>query len=109
MTSNGSASWIKRIDVTYQAEEQERTLLIALHRPIVNNGIKYTSRGERLREYKVVESADNVTLVARKRRKRVAIDGDKNYSRAKPVRHRGVVRRGSGFEDSFKRNWSLHT
>jgi hypothetical protein len=31
---------IKRIDLTYQAEERQHTLLVALHLQIVNDGIK---------------------------------------------------------------------
>ena len=58
---------IKRIDVTYQAEERQHTLLMTLSLPIVNDGIQYTGRGERLREYEVVEGADSVTLVAKKK------------------------------------------
>ena len=58
---------IKRIDVTYQAEERQHTLLMTLSLPIVNDGIKYMGRGEKLREYEVVEGADSVTLVAKKK------------------------------------------
>ena len=58
---------IKRIDVTYQAQERQHTLLMTLELPIVNDGIQYTGRGEKIREYKVVDGTDSVTLVAKKK------------------------------------------
>ena len=58
---------IKRIEVTYQAQERQHTLLMTLELPIVNDGIQYTGRGEKIREYKVVDGTDSVTLVAKKK------------------------------------------
>lgn len=58
---------IKRIDVTYQAQERQHTLLMTLELPIVDDGIKYTGRGEKLREYELVHGTDSVTLVAKKK------------------------------------------
>ena len=58
---------IKRIDVKYEAEQRQHVLLMTLHLPIVNDGIKYKGKGERLREYDVIDGADKVELVAKKK------------------------------------------
>jgi DNA invertase Pin-like site-specific DNA recombinase len=58
---------IKRIDVKYEAEQRQHILLMTLHLPIVNDGIKYKGKGERLREYDVIDGADKVELVAKKK------------------------------------------
>jgi len=58
---------IKRIEVTYQAEQRQHTLLVTLQLPIVNDGIRYSGRGEKLKEYEVVHGIDRVSLIAKKK------------------------------------------
>lgn len=58
---------IKRIDVTYQTEQRQHTLLMTLHLPIVNDGIKVTRTDTKLREYEVVKGTDSVTMVTKKK------------------------------------------
>ncbi len=58
---------IKRIDVKYEAEQRQHVMLMTLHLPIVNDGIKYTGKGQKLREYEVVNGDDRVTVVAKKK------------------------------------------
>jgi hypothetical protein len=53
--------------VTYQAEQRQHTLLVTLLLPIVNDGIRYSGRGEKLKEYEVVHGTDSVSLVAKKK------------------------------------------
>jgi hypothetical protein len=58
---------VKRIDVKYEAEQRQHVMLMSLHLPIVNDGIKVTRKGQKLREYEVINGDDTVTVVAKKK------------------------------------------
>ena len=58
---------VKRIDVTYRAEEREHVLTLSMQLPIVNDGLKYIGKGKGVREYEVVPGSETITVVSKKK------------------------------------------
>ena len=58
---------VKRIDVSYKEQQRQHTLKLTLHLPIVDDGIRYTGKGNSRKEYELVNGKDKISVVAKKK------------------------------------------